>query len=78
MGTLPPCPTPDQSFDIVYSLHSIYFWQKPVDCLKETKRVLKPGGLLAITIQPKDKWQPNVDPNVMTLYFGKDIASIFF
>jgi ubiquinone/menaquinone biosynthesis C-methylase UbiE len=77
-GDVASLPYPDQSFDTVYSLHSIYFWQKPVDCLKEIKRVLKPGGLLAITILPKDKWKPNVDPNVMTLYFGKDIASFFF
>ena len=68
---------PDQSFDIVFSLHSIYFWPKPVDCLKEIKRVLKPGGLLAITIQPKDKWRPNVDSSIMTLYFGSDVASLF-
>ena len=68
---------PDESFDIAYSLHSVYFWQKPVDCLKELRRVLKPGGLLAITIQPKDKWERNVDANSITLYFGKDLASMF-
>jgi len=70
-------PYPDRSFDIVYSLHSIYFWQHPVDCLKEIKRVLKPDGLLAITIQPKDKWNPSVDTTIMTLYFGKDLAALF-
>lgn len=76
-GDVASLPYPDQSFDIVFSLHSIYFWPKPVDCLKEIKRVLKPGGLLAITIQPKDKWQPNVDSSIMTLYFGSDVASLF-
>ena len=70
-------PYPDQSFDIAYSLHSIYFWKNPEDSLKEIKRVLKPDGLLAITIQPKDKWEPNVDASIMTLYFGKDLASLF-
>ena len=68
---------PDQLFDIVFSLHSIYFWPKPVDCLKEIKRVLKPDGLLGITIQPKDKWGPNVDSSIMTLYFGSEVASLF-
>jgi ubiquinone/menaquinone biosynthesis C-methylase UbiE len=76
-GDVTSLPYPDQSFDIAYSLHSIYFWQNPVNCLKEIKRVLKPGGLLAITIQPKHKWKQNVDAEVMTLYFGKDIASLF-
>jgi ubiquinone/menaquinone biosynthesis C-methylase UbiE len=77
VGEVDSLPFPDESFDIVYSLHSIYFWRKPLDCLREIKRVLKPGGLLAITIQPKDKWRPNVDPKVMTLYFGNDLAALF-
>ncbi len=76
-GDVTSLPYPDKSFDIAYSLHSIYFWQNPVDCLKEIKRVLKPDGLLAITIQPKDRWKPSVDSTIMTLYFGKDLASLF-
>jgi ubiquinone/menaquinone biosynthesis C-methylase UbiE len=76
-GDVASLPYPDESFDIAFSLHSIYFWQNPVDCLKQLRRVLKPGGLLAITIQPKDKWEPNVDANIMTLYFGKALASMF-
>lgn len=76
-GEVASLPYPDESFDIAFSLHSIYFWQDPVACLKELRRVLKPGGLLAITIQPKDKWEPNVDTSIMTLYFGRDVVSIF-
>ena len=76
-GEISALPYPVDSFDIAFSLHSIYFWRDPVDCLKEIKRVLKPGGLLAITIQPKDTWKPAVDTSIMTLYFGKDVASMF-
>ena len=76
-GDVAGLPYPDESFDIAFSLHSIYFWRNPLACLKELRRVLKPGGLLAITIQPKDKWEQNVDANIMTLYFGKDLASMF-
>ena len=68
---------PDASFDTAFSLHSIYFWPDPVNCLREIKRVLKPAGLLAITVQPKDKWKPKVDANIMTLYYGDEIASLF-
>ena len=77
-GDVALLPYPDESFDIALSLHSIYFWPNPVDSLKELRRVLKPGGLLAITIQPKDKWVPNVHANIMTLYFGSDVTSMFF
>ncbi|HEX9385357.1 MAG TPA: class I SAM-dependent methyltransferase [Anaerolineales bacterium] len=76
-GEVSSLPYPDQSFDIAFSLHSIYFWPQPVNCLKEIKRVLKPEGLLAITIQPKDKWVPKVDASIMTLYFGSEVASLF-
>ena len=76
-GNVASLPYPDQSFDMAFSLHSIYFWQNPVQCLREIKRVLKPGGLLAITIQPRDKWWQNVDATIMTLYFGKEIVTLF-
>ena len=76
-GEVSSLPFPDESFDIAFSLHSIYFWVNPVDCLKEIKRVLKPGGSLAITIQSKDKWERNVDARVMTLYFGNEIVHMF-
>ena len=76
-GEVASLPYPDESFDTALSLHSIYFWQNPVECLREIKRILRPDGTLAITILPKDKWRQNVDVNVMNLYFGKDLASMF-
>jgi len=76
-GEVSSLPYPDESFDAAFSLHSIYFWARPVDCLRELRRVLKVNGWLGITIQPKDKWRPNIDPAVMTLYFGSEIASLF-
>lgn len=75
-GEVSALPYPDDAFDIAFSLHSIYFWPNPVDCLKEIRRVLKPGGLLGITIQPKDAWKQDVDSRVMTLYFGQDIVGM--
>jgi ubiquinone/menaquinone biosynthesis C-methylase UbiE len=76
-GDVSALPYPDESFDTAFSLHSIYFWPNSVDCLKEIRRVLKPCGLLGITIQPRDKWEPVVDPDIMTLYFGSDVARMF-
>lgn len=76
-GEVSALPYPAESFDVAFSLHSIYFWRNPVDCPREIKRVLKPDGSLAITIQPKDKWTPRVDLSIMTLYFGEDLASMF-
>jgi ubiquinone/menaquinone biosynthesis C-methylase UbiE len=69
---------PDESFDRIFSIHSIYFWPKPVDCLKELRRVLKLGGLIAITIKPKDKWSELQRDKIAfaTLYFGTDLAQM--
>jgi len=77
VGEVDSLPYPDQSFDIAFSLHSIYFWTKPAECIREIKRVLKPGGLLGITIQPKDKWIVKVDPGIQTLYFSNEVAALF-
>jgi len=77
-GDAASVPFPDESFDIVFSLHSIYFWNNPIECLKGFRRVLKPGGLLAITIQPKTRWrQEQIDSPGINLFFGDQIVEIF-
>ncbi len=53
-------PFEDTAFDKAFSIHSIYFWPRPLLALKEFYRVLKPGGLLVLTILPKEKWPRNV------------------
>ena len=68
---------PDDSFDIVFSLHSIYFWSSPVECLRGFRRVLKPGGLLAITIQPKNRWgKGQIESPGMNLSLGDQVAEL--
>jgi SAM-dependent methyltransferase len=78
-GDVASLPYPDESFDTVFSIHSIYFWTKPVDCLKELKRILKSGGLLAITIKPKDKWIELKQDTITSanLYFSTDLVQMF-
>ena len=69
---------PDDSFDIVFSLHSIYFWRDPLECLKGFRRVLKPGGTLAITIQPRDRWgKEQIGSPGMTLFSGGQVGELF-
>jgi ubiquinone/menaquinone biosynthesis C-methylase UbiE len=70
-------PYPDDSFDVVFSLHSIYFWNDPVECLKGFRRALKPGGLLAITIQPKNRWGERIGSPGMTLFSGDQVGELF-
>jgi SAM-dependent methyltransferase len=78
-GDVASLPYPDESFDKAFSLHSIYFWDGPVDCLRELRRVLKPQGWLAITILPRDKWselRQRADSS-RKLYLGPELAALF-
>ncbi len=46
-------PFPDNSFDKIFTVNTIYFWANPGLFLSELYRVLKPGGTLNITFAQK-------------------------
>ncbi len=50
-------PFPDQHFDRIFTVNTIYFWQEPGKLLEELYRVLQPGGLLNITFAHKEFMQ---------------------
>ncbi len=43
-------PFADRRFDKILSIHSFYFWPDPLETIKECFRVLKPGGMIALTL----------------------------
>jgi SAM-dependent methyltransferase len=80
-GEVSSLPYEDESFNKVMTIHCIYFWTDLITCLKEIRRVMKPDGILAITILPKDTWlkqqQPPVPPpDLFTLYNSGDIVQL--
>lgn len=52
-GALADLPFEDNSFDKVLTVNTLYFWDDYSKCLDELKRVLKPDGLLILSIRPK-------------------------
>src|SRR5690349_9722999 len=40
---------PQGSFDMIFTVNTIYFWNKPEAYAKEIHRVLKPGGSFCVT-----------------------------
>ncbi|HVU11367.1 MAG TPA: class I SAM-dependent methyltransferase [Phototrophicaceae bacterium] len=58
LGDAARLPFADGVFDKAFSIHSIYFWPEPLAALREIRRVLKPNGLLILTVLPKEKWNP--------------------
>jgi ubiquinone/menaquinone biosynthesis C-methylase UbiE len=47
-------PHPDATFDKIFAINVAHFWMEPLEVLAELSRVLKPGGSIALAIQPKN------------------------
>jgi ubiquinone/menaquinone biosynthesis C-methylase UbiE len=54
LGSSDNIPFPDDSFDKVFCINVIYFWEHPAEHLKEIYRVLKPGGTFYTSIRKKE------------------------
>ena len=55
-GVMEDLPYKDSSFDILFACHSFEHCERPIDALREFKRVLKPGGYMFIyTPNPVEK-----------------------
>lgn len=59
VGSLLEIPFPDGTFDVVMSTEVIEHTPDPLRALRELARVVKPGGILAVTT-PGRAWQPVV------------------
>jgi ubiquinone/menaquinone biosynthesis C-methylase UbiE len=46
-------------FDKVISINSIIFWQHPIHQLQQIRKLMKLGGLIALTVQPRMKGATN-------------------
>jgi ubiquinone/menaquinone biosynthesis C-methylase UbiE len=47
-------PYPDECFDRVYAIHTLYFWHDPRVHLREISRVMKPGARFVLGFSPKE------------------------
>lgn len=76
-GDVVSLPFASQSFDKVFSIHSLYFWPDTQHALREIHRIMKPGGMLVLTILPKEKW-PNegADATLCTVYSADALAQL--
>ncbi|MFQ5656093.1 MAG: class I SAM-dependent methyltransferase [Candidatus Methylomirabilales bacterium] len=55
LGPVSALPPFNESFDKILTINSFHAWDEPVERLKELRRVLRPGGLIAITEQPRSR-----------------------
>lgn len=68
-GSAEKLPYEDNKFDLVTAVETVYFWPNLPNCLKEVKRVMKPGARFAIMVEVLESdsvWTDVVDG--MTAY----------
>ncbi len=54
-GEIENIPYPDNSFDKICTINTVYFWGSPEKALSEIKRVLKKDGYFAVGFRSKEK-----------------------
>lgn len=55
LGSASDLPVYSEPFDKVFTINSIHFWTDPISTLKDLRERLKPGGLIAVTLQPRSR-----------------------
>lgn len=53
-GSSNKIPFADNSFDKIFCINVIYFWDEPAQHVQEIKRVLKPGGQFFASVRTKE------------------------
>src|SRR5918997_3053850 len=54
LGSFPEdLPAFDEPFDKILAVNAMMFWREPVARLAELRRLLRPGGLIAVAYQPR-------------------------
>ncbi len=76
-GSAEELPYEDNKFDLVTAVETVYFWPNLPNCLKEVKRVMKPGGYFAIMVEVLESdsvWTNVVDG--MTAYSPEQLKEM--
>jgi ubiquinone/menaquinone biosynthesis C-methylase UbiE len=77
-GTAEGLPFAADTFDGVYTINTIYFWDDPPACASEIARVLKPGGRLVIGFRPRSVMEPlAVTRQGFTHYEPEKVRALF-
>jgi ubiquinone/menaquinone biosynthesis C-methylase UbiE len=70
-------PFPDQRFDKVLSVHTVYFWADPAGHLRDIRRVLRDTGRFVLACRSKeDNSAENFPETVYTFYTAAELVGL--
>lgn len=77
IGPYPPTPYPERSFDIIYGISVMTHLGEAAQraWLKELQRIMRPGGVLALSVIGRDLRARNMPPNLGLEFSGKGFAA---
>ncbi|MFN3405637.1 MAG: class I SAM-dependent methyltransferase [Cytophagaceae bacterium] len=76
-GNVSQIPFEDYSFDKVFTVNTLYFWETPKKDIKEIYRVLKNKGKAYISIRPRHIVEDlEFTKNIFTLYSREDVITL--
>ena len=71
-------PYPENYFDKICSVNTIYFWDEPLKVISEIKRVLQPGGIVSVGYRSKTRMQDlEFAKYDFKMYEIKDVENLF-
>jgi ubiquinone/menaquinone biosynthesis C-methylase UbiE len=77
LGDIAHLPFGDSAFDRVFTVNTIYFWPDTKQGLAEIYRVLRPGGIAAISIRTRDKMEKrSVTKHNFSLFSADEVADL--
>ena len=70
-GSVSDLPAFQEPFDKIFTINSVHFWNDPINRFRDLRQLLKPGGLIAVTIQPRSRGATDESANRV----GEELAA---
>jgi len=65
------------SFSKAFTVHTIYFWRDPMTCLRELRRVVRPGGRVVVGFRERsDDALAAFPASIYQLYSGDEVVAL--
>lgn len=77
LGDFDAMPFDGRRFDLIITVNTVYFWQKPEATIARMADLLKPGGRLAVGFHEKAEMQDsNLSRDVFRFYSPRDMQAL--